>query len=269
MNQDKEILLFPILSSVASIILFLIFVFPFFLTYLITGVLGKESTIWIYLSIFAFYFIVAFTATFFNAGIVYIAKTRFAGGDATLGDGIRAGFKHIKPIIYWSLISATVGLILNILESQTRERKGIAGLLGRIAISLVGMAWAIVSVFVVPAMVIKNQGPIEALKSSVGVIKKTWGESLIRYYGLNIAKSIFLIAGVIFLLVPAIVCLISTFFALGLMLIGIFILYFMLVLVIFSSANTIFNTALFIYANEGKVPRFYSKEELSHAFRKK
>ena len=68
-----------------------------------------------------------------------------------------------------------------------------------------------------------------------------------------------------FLLFPALFLLwISS--ALGWIFLGIFILYFVLVLVIFSSANTIFNTALFIYANEGKVPHFYTKEELEQAF---
>ena len=260
MKHDKEILLFPILSSIFSVILFFILVFPIFLAQFF-----EEATILVYAGIFVFYFATAFVTTFFNAGIVYIAKTRFEGGNATFMDGIKAGFKHFKQLLGWSLLTATVGLILNILESQAEQKKGIFGIIGKILIRLTGLAWAIVSVFVVPAIVLKGEGPIKALKSSFAAMRKTWGESLIKHYGIGLVQTILLFLGVFFLLFPALFLLwISS--ALGWIFLGIFILYFVLVLVIFSSANTIFNTALFIYANEGKVPHFYTKEELEQAF---
>ncbi len=262
MKEDKEILLFPILSSLFSLVLFLIFLFPFFLSYFqekaITPVL-------LYASIFAFYFLVTFVAVFFNAGIVHIAKTRFEGGNATFWDGIKAPLKHLRQIIGWALLSATVGLILNLLESSARRQRGILGLLGRIAVGLLGVAWAIVSLFVVPAMVIKGYGPIDALKSSAQAVKKTWGESLIKYFGLGLVRTLFMVVGIIALVVPGIL-LIPASLPLGLALIGLFVVYFSMVAVIFSSASAVFDTALYVYAQEGKVPKFYSQEELSKAF---
>lgn len=266
MRLDKEMLLFPILSSVFSIILFLIFIFPIFLSYFRNT---DYATGYIYIGIFAFYFATTFVAVFFNVGIIHIARTRFEGGDATFMDGIKMGFKRFKQIIGWALLSATVGLILNILESSARERRGIGGLLGRIVVSLIGMAWAIVSLFVVPAIVIKGYGPIEALKSSVQTIKKTWGESLIKYLGLGVIKSVFVIVGLILFLVPGLLFLFSASLTAGLIFIGIFIFYLALVVVIFSAASSIFDTALFLYADTGKVPKFYAKEELSQAFVRK
>lgn len=268
MKQDKEILLFPILSSIFSLILFVIFVFPFILTMFLQKSLGL-SPLLLYLGIFLFYFIATFVAVFFNAGVVYIAKTRFEGGDATLGDGIKAGFKHLGKIIQWSLLSATIGIILNSLEHASRKQGGIGGLLGRIAVGMLGMAWGIVSVFVVPAMVLKNVGPIDALRSSVQAIKKTWGESLVRYFGLNAVQSIFSIAGGLLLLLPGILLLLGGSPIAGGILMGLFVLYVVLVNVVFSSASTIFNTALFMYADSGKVPDVYSREVLSKAFVRK
>jgi hypothetical protein len=270
MKADKEILLFPVLSTIFSTILFLIFIFPIFMI----GVAGESATgfegLSIYVSIFAFYFIITFFATFFNAGMVYIAKTRFEGGDATFMDGIKIGFKYIKQIIGWSLLSATVGLILNILQSNARKQKGIGGLISSIVISMIGLAWAIVSVFVVPAIVIKGYGPIEALKKSAVTIKKTWGESLIKYYGLGLVKGGLLGIGALLFFVPAILIGFGTgSFGSALILVGIFIFYSMIVMVLFKSADTIFNTALFLYADKGEVPKFYSKDVLSHAFKKK
>jgi hypothetical protein len=276
MRHDKEILLFPILSSLFSVILFLIFVFPFFLSALSNQ--GRAYGGFLYLGIFAFYFIVSFTATFFNVGVVHIAETRFSGGNATFSDGIKIAVKRLKQILAWSLLSATVGLVLNMLQNQAKKKGGIAGIIGSILVSIVGFAWAIVSVFVVPAIAIKGYGPVKALKSSAATIKKTWGESLIRYYGLGMAKSIFLFVGIVFFLLPGAWMFISTYISdslfgftsvFGLVLVGVFILYASLVSVVFSSANTIFNTALFMYAESGKVPKFYSQEEMSHAFKMK
>lgn len=263
MKKDKEILLFPILSSIFSVVLFLVFFLPFLLS-----LETKESPGGIgFVGVFIFYFLVTFAAVFFNAGVVHITKTRFEGGDATFSDGIKVGLKHLKQIVAWSLLSATVGLILNILERQSR---GGTGIFARVAIRLVGAAWAIVSLFVVPAIVLKGYGPVKALKSSARAVKKTWGEALIKYYGLGIARMAFILAGVFFLFLPGIGLGFGLeLFGVGLVLVGIFIVYLVLVLIIFSSANTVFNTALFMYADTGKIPEFYTKEELGHAFVKK
>ena len=265
MKEDKEILLFPILSSLFSIILFLIFVFPVVLSYVKDQEAAASSSM-LYLGIFAFYFITTFVAVFFNVGIVHIAKTRFEGGDATFMDGIRMGFKRFKQILGWALLSATIGLILNMLENAAREKRGIGALLGRIAVSMLGMAWAIVSVFVVPAIVIKGYGPIDALKSSVQTIKKTWGESLIKFLGIGAVRTVFTIIGIVIFLVPGILFIVSAHLAVGIVFIGIFIIYITLLAIIFGAANAIFDTAFFLYADTGKVPKFYEKEELSQAF---
>jgi hypothetical protein len=262
MKEDKEIVIFPILGTISSIIMFIIFVFPFFLVIFATN----KPTLLTYFGLFVFYFVTTFTSVFFNAGIVHIAKTRFEGGDATFMQGLGAAWKHLGKIIAWSLLSATVGLILNGLQRQAREKGGILGIVGAIITSLIGLVWAIVSLFVVPAMIIKNLGPIEALKSSAQTVKKTWGESLIKYWGLGMVRSSFMFLFVLILLIPGIILVFQGSFIGAGILIGLFVLVVMLISVVFSAANTIFDTALFVYADSGKVSKFYSKEEMSHAF---
>lgn len=268
MNHDREILLLPILSALCSLILFTIFIVPFVVGMIIGNTFGQEP-LFLYGGIFIFYFATMFIATFFNAAVVHIAKTRMSGGDATLKDGLRTSLQHLKQLLGWAVLAATVGLILNILDSQAREKGGIIGIIGRIVVSLIGLAWAIVSVFVVPAIVLKGVGPITALKHSALAVKKTWGESLIRYYGLGMVQGIFTIIGILFFLIPTVLLFLSSNLILAGIFLGIFVLYIALVAIIFSSANTIFNTALFIYADSGKVPSLYSKENVEHAFVKR
>jgi hypothetical protein len=265
MKQDKEILLFPILSAITSLILLVALIFPYVLSLLVVGE-GAGNLGMVYIAVFAFYFIAAFTSTFFNVATVHIASTRFSGGDATFMDGLKMAFKRFKQIIMWSLLTATVGLVLNILQAQARKKGGIFGIIGKILVSLMGFAWAIVSLFVVPAIAIKGEGPIQALKSSIKTVRKTWGESLIKYYGLGFAKGIFIFVGTLLLIVPGIFSLVQGGFVSGVVLISLYVVYLVIVLVMFSSANTIFDTALFIYAEQGKIPHGYTKEELDKAF---
>lgn len=269
MMHDKEILAFPVLAAIFSIIAFVALVVPFFVTAFVTGAIGSNtSPLFLYLGIFLFYFVSAFFSVFFNAGVVHIAKTRMGGGDATFMDGIKVAFSHIGKLIQWSLLTATIGLILNVLESQARKKGGILGILGQMATSLLGLAWAIVSTFVVPAIILKNQGPIDALKSSTAAIKKTWGESLIKWFGLSTVRNLIMVLASILLLIPGILS-IGVSVSLAMFLIGLWILVLVLVSVVFRAADMIFDTALFIYADTGEEPKMFTGGVIKNAFLKK
>ena len=94
---------------------------------------------------------------------------------------------HFTSILAWALVSATVGIILQIL----RER---AGFIGQIAASLVGGAWGLVTFFVVPILVLEDKGVVDAIKDSTSLIRKTWGETII---GSGSIMLVFIIIGVI------------------------------------------------------------------------
>ena len=122
---------------------------------------------------------------------------------------------------------------------------------------IAGMAWAIVSVFVIPAMVYDNVGPFKALKISTSAIKKTWGESLVRVYGLGMIQGLMFVLGILvfggfgYLFRAADVMVLV---AIG----GVGAVYLLAVFLIFNVANTVYNTALFVYANTGKVPELFA-----------
>jgi hypothetical protein len=65
-----------------------------------------------YAIIFLTYLGLAFIATFFNVCVVYTVKIRFEGGNATFMESLKFALSKIGLIFYWSLISATVGLVL-------------------------------------------------------------------------------------------------------------------------------------------------------------
>src|SRR3989338_1515753 len=194
-RQDKELLLFPILAGIFSIIFLLALLFPtLVVSFLNTG--RAEWGFSVLALLFIAYLGLAFIATFFNVCVVYTTKRRLEKGNATFGESMRFALSKIHLILSWSLLAAIVGLLLRMLENMAQRSRG-GNALMRFLVGGLGMAWGIITLFVVPSMVYYNLGPIEAIKKSAQVLKKAWGESLIRYIGLGLAQMAFLIAGIL------------------------------------------------------------------------
>lgn len=263
-KQDKELLLFPLLSSIFSIIFIIAMIFPSILGILMSNIKAFSSLE--YIIIFVIYLGLAFIATFFNVCVVYTTKIRFEGGNATFMESIKFALSKLHLIFSWSLVSATVGLILRIIDRIAQRSGQIGRIILGILNSIFGLLWSIITIFVVPGMVYYNLGPIDAIKKSIEVLKKTWGESLIRYYGLGLVQFLFIIFGII-ILIPLIIVStsIGVYGIITVVIVGV--LYFLILTLIFSVANTVFNTALFVYADKGKIPKGYSREIMKNAFR--
>lgn len=263
-GKDKEMLAFPILSGIFSLLFIVAILFP---TIVVGALAGNEfqGGIFELLILFIVYLGLAFIATFFNVATVYTAKKRFEGGDATFGESLKFAFSKLWIIFLWALVSAVVGIILRLIE-MAAERMG---KIGEIILTIVrvglGAAWAIVTVFVIPILVYKGHTPFDAIKESTKTIKKTWGESLIRAFGLGAIEFLLIILGVVLTIILMFVSIPLgigvTLFVLGL---GIF--FVLGVIIIFGVANQVYNTALYIYAETGKIPDGFNKEVLAHAF---
>ncbi len=265
-KKDKELLLFPLLAGIFSIIFILTMLFPSIIASFMKGAGPESYGIMEYLLIFITYLGLAFIATFFNVCVVYTTKIRFEGGNASFWESINFARSKISLIFAWSVIAATVGLILGLIDSMA-ERAGQSGrMVLNILTSILGMMWSIIIIFVVPAMVYHNLRPIDAIKKSVETLKRTWGESLIRYFGLGLIQFLFFLLGIIVMLILLFV--LGGIGPIGIIItIAIAVLYFLGVILVFNVANTVFNTALYVYAHTGKVPEGYNREIMHNAFK--
>jgi len=171
LKKDKEILIFPLISGICCLLVMASFAIP-----LVASdnwqPPGKEAAtgelVEYYAILFLFYFCNYFIIVFFNSAIIACAVIRMGGGDPTVADGFRAAFSRIGLIVGWALVSATVGIILRIIEDRSK-------FVGRIVAGLLGLAWSVVSFLVVPILVVEKKGPMTALKDSTVLLKKTWG----------------------------------------------------------------------------------------------
>lgn len=241
-NQDRELIGFALLSFVFSTLFAVAMVVPSVVpTLMEDGASQSSLQVYQYVIIFLTYFGLAFIATFFNVCVVYTTKVRFEGGNATFGESIRFAFAKLGLIFQWSLLSATVGLVLKIIDNMaSRLGKGGQIIVG-ILVAILGMTWSIVSIFVVPVLVYEGLGPVPAIKRSTQVLKKTWGESLIRHFGLGLVQFFVFVLAIAFCFGLTYV-LAHAFDVMGLIIgIGVWVLFMLLVGLVFSVANTIFN----------------------------
>ena len=264
-NKDRELLAFPFLAGLFSLIFMILMVLPSIIPSLLKGAGFDQLGILEYVIVFVIYLGLAFIATFFNVCVVYTAKKRFEGGNAVFRESISFAFSRIHLIFAWSLLAATVGLILRILDNAAQRMGQTGRIIMGIMISLMGMAWSIMTIFVVPGMVYHNLGPMDAIKRSIQTLKKTWGESLIRHIGLGLVQFMFIFVGII-LCVLIFIGLAPLGIAGILIALVIAVLYFLGVILVFGVANTVFNTALYVYADSGRVPEGFSSEIMAGAF---
>jgi hypothetical protein len=269
-NKDRELLWFALLSFIFSTLFSIAMVVPAVIPALLENGVSQESLeVYHYIIIFLTYFGLAFIATFFNVCVVYTTKVRFEGGNATFGESLKFGFSRLGLIFQWSLIAASVGLILRLLDNLAERFGKIGEIVMRIIIGMLGLAWSILTIFVVPVLVYEGLGPIDAIKKSAQVIKHTWGESLIKSIGLGLVQ--FLVFALIILLSGGLTYVLSSAFQeMGLLIgIGVGVLMVLLVGLIFSVASTIFNTALYVYANNNIIASGFNEEIVKGAFRHK
>ena len=254
LKSDKMIVLFPVLSGIACLLCIAIFLVPAFLirTNYPEGVI---SEILLYGALFVFYLVTSFIAIFFKTALITCANIRLSGGDPTFHDGISNSTGNIGKIFAWALISATVGVILSIIRDKTN-------FIGQIIISFIGVAWNLLTYFVVPVMIFEDKSVISSIKESGQLFRKTWGESIV---GSGSIALIFVVIA-LFALIPLFFLLLSgnSLLEIG-GIIGCIIL--VVILAIGASAlQGIYTTALYQYAKTGKVPSQFRSELITDAF---
>jgi ABC-type multidrug transport system fused ATPase/permease subunit len=259
LRQDKEILIFPLLSGLFTIIAMVGLIFGgvvtgFFQRILQTGDRSLEANILGYAALFVWYFVSWFIVLFFNVGVVACARIRLEGGDPTVADGFRAARENLKAIVIWALISATVGLILRMIAERSK-------LVGALIAKFLGAVWAVATYFVVPVMIFEKRGPRESMSTSTQLISRTWGESLVAAAGVGIIIMLLGIGGLAF---PIIGFFINTTAALiGL---GVMVLYWIVLAIISSALTGIYRTGLYLYAKEGRLAPGFGEDLVQSAF---
>ena len=263
LRADKELIVFPIVSMIAATLVTLTFFVPMMFVFFASdspnrGALA-DPAFFVFLLIF---YIVQYTVVFFcNTALVGAAMIRLNGGDPTVGDGFRIARERVGKIVAYAVIASTVGMVLRWLSER--------GLLGRIVAGFFGLAWNIATYLVVPVLVVEDIGPVDAIKRSTALLRKTWGEQIVGNVGIGAVFGL-LIFALVLLFIPALLFVITLQSVV--LIIGA-ILFFVLVLIglglLSSALGGIYTAAVYRFAVNGDPGEFFDKSLVEQTFRAK
>lgn len=272
LQQDKELLAFPLMSMIGVFVISLVFAIPLMGSGLLQSMAGDSDAGFVsyvigIVVLFFYYLAISIVVTYSNAALTGAVFMRFDGKDPKLSDGFAIANNHLGAIVTFAAMNATVGVISTLIRNAGRDSNNMVGrIIAGILASIIDAAWAVVTFLVVPVMVREGRGALESVKRSGQLLRDTWGSQIVGSGGIGfvfglLAFLAFLVIGLpLFLLAAATG---STF------------LLFLAVLVIIvlvagislvgGALNSIYRVALYHYAHDQKV-EFFEEEVLRSAF---
>lgn len=250
LSADRELIWLPFISMVATVIVAASFFVP-------VAALSSGSGFGPLAAALALvgYFALAYTTIFFNAALVCAADERMRGGDPSLSSAIAGARARAGRILPWALVSASVSLVLRVLEER-------AGILGRIVIGLIGLAWSLVTFLVLPVLVIEGVGVRDAISRSTAMFKRTWGEQVVGNGGIGLLGFLAAIPGI----VVAGLGIASGVVVIAVPLVVVGAVWVIVTMSVTSALSGVFQTALYHYAANGMPPAAFADAHLDQAF---
>lgn len=188
LKENKQLIIFPILSGASMIVLTASFLVAAVLAS--TAVSNSFDSInnrfYYYLLLFGFYLVNYFIVVFFNVALMHCVRKYYNGEEVNLRDGLAFSFSRLGAILGWSVLAATVGTILKVVQQET-------GIIGKIITGIIGVIWNIATFFVVPVLAYEDAGPVEAFKRSATIMKEKWGESIAGNFSFGLVQLVALL----------------------------------------------------------------------------
>jgi hypothetical protein len=244
LKANKRLLIFPVLGTLSALALFIAMFYrpgaphhwlmePF------------QPARW-----FLFYCSCTFVMNFFDCALAACAQIRYSGGQPTAADGLRRAIERIDAILFWSLIAATVGMMLNKIEQHL-------SVVGKLLVRVFGYAWVVATFLVVPVLVIERAGALRAVRRSTRLLRETWGEQL----SVDIGLGLWLLA----LFLPGIALAIAGYYSYPVVM-ALGVAWIAAVFVGMEALTVMFQVALYRYAI-GDAPAAYPADILRNALR--
>ena len=255
LNENRELIRFPLYGAVATIPLAFVFLGP--------GLYFLDKNVFagaIPLLVIGVY-VLAVVGFYFSVGLAAAADMIFRGEPATVSDGLAVARQRFGAICGWAAVSTAISVLMGALENQ-------GGIAGTIAARLVGMAWSLVTFLAVPVIAIEGTGPFATLKRSASLFRERWGQQITG--NLAIGGAVFLLGMLPSALVIAlgVVVWASAGFV-GALLLVIGVIGLAISLLISKALSGIFGVALYRYALDGQALGGFTPEELESAVKSK
>ncbi|MFN8126168.1 MAG: DUF6159 family protein [Candidatus Nanopelagicales bacterium] len=197
-------------------------------------------------------------------GLVHCADQELQGRDSSFGEGMGAALGKLPHLIGWAAIQTAVGWLLSLIQGNGGDNI-VVNILRLVLATLASVAWSVITFFVLPMIMLRDKGPIEAIKASVSLIRSTWGMQIRG--GVRIGIVIALLG-----ILPGFVALLGGFYflfaekyAVGVPLITLGVVVILIAQILISALRAVFSVALLHYAEDGSAIGPFGTDELAAA----
>jgi len=265
--RHRQLLIFPILSTLAGLIVTASFLLPLWgmgMLEQLTATAAEEGEattagqMFTLVIAFLFYFCQYFVIVFFNCALIACAMQSIRGQTPTLGAGLSAAMSRLPQIAGWAALSAVVGMLLKSLERNRQTSAFVTAILGS--------AWTALTYFAVPFIIMEGTGPVASIKRSYQTLKETWGTALVGNFSLGLLGFLAMLPGL--LLAGLIIMSGLSSASNGLLALGIAVAVVLLVIgfTLSSAADIVFKAILFHHATGDALPDDIDRRALDRAF---
>lgn len=200
--------------------------------------------------------------SFTNFTVAVIADAHLRGGRSSLREALAVAVRKLPRILGWTLVSLTVGTVIRVLV----ERLPFGGV---IASKLLGLAWGLATVFVVPILVAEDVSISKSIRRSATTFKKHWGTTVAAQVGVGVLALVIVLPMVVLMMITmraAITYNDMTMLRTTMVIAGI---VFLAVMGVIGVLQTIVNVALYRFSTTGIRLHEFSRDDLTGAFQPK
>jgi hypothetical protein len=245
-RHNPRLLWFPVISGVVGLAFLGVFLGVTF------GLVQVDPEGGALVGLFLVYLVLTFVSSFFSAALVHQTRGVFDGRSVSLKAGMSAAWDRKAPIFVWSVIAATVGILINMLESSDSLPAQLVGL-------LFSVAWTVLTFFIIPVLVFERVGVTEMFKRSGGLFKQTWGETPISLVAVSVIAFLvavpFVAVGVLAASTGTTVTVVT---GIGVALAGMLFAF-----LLSQTLQGVVKTSLYVYAREGKRPEEFDNVDFA------
>lgn len=259
--EDRSLLIYPLISGIAVVVLALLIAIPLAAAGGFTETDDGDFSIVQIVALFVLYFVSYTVITYCNSALVAEVMNRMSGSTTPIS-GWAFARTRMSTILGYAAIAATVGVVLNILSNRSEGA-------GKAVAALGGAAWSVATFLVVPILVVERVGPVDALKRSTSLLRRTWGEQIIGSTGIGFVTGIATVIVVAIGVGLAMLAAATGIMALVVIVIALAAVAIAVIAVVSSALDTIYRSAVYRYATDEPIANYAGTDALPAAFRQK
>ncbi len=243
-RRNPKLVLFPLVSGIAGLAFLVLFLGITF------GLAAINPEGGMLVGLLLIYLMLTFVSSFFTAGLVHQTGEVFAGNNPSLKAGLAAAWERKWPLLIWSAIAATIGILLNAIESSDSP-------VSRIFATLFSIGWTLMTFLIIPVIVFERTSTMGMFKESGRKFKQTFGETPVSLFAISLISFVLAVpfyAGGFFLLQSGL-----TIAGIGTILAGILTAF-----LISQTLQGVVKTSLYFYAENGKKPSEFDNVDFNN-----